>query len=91
MPKKKEMKETDCCETHDEHECCCCCCPIGRIFCRCKEHHGEHEMPEFMGHFMSARKDILMGIREMIDWKIEKIDEKKSRMEKRRVKKVDIR
>jgi len=90
MPKKKTEKMEECCETHDENECCCC-CPIGRLFCKFDHHKKDMEMPEFVDHFMSARKEILMGIREMIDWKIEKIDEKKSRMEKRKVKKVNIR
>lgn len=89
MAKKKEMDMEECCAPHDEHECCCCCCPIGRLFCRCGHHH-DFEMPDFMMHFMSARKEILMGIRDMLEWKIQKIDEKQARHEKRKMKKVDI-
>ena len=90
MPKKTMKKDIEeCgCDEH-EHECTCC-CPIGKFFCHADEHMNQKEMPEFVEHFMTAKKEMLMGVRDMIDWKIEKIEKRSARIGKRRVKKVDI-
>jgi hypothetical protein len=81
MPKKATSKKQECtCDT---------CCPLGRFFSRFEEHNHK-DMPEFMNHFMNAHKEVLMGLREMIDWKIEKIEKKTKKRESKRVQRVEI-
>jgi len=79
------MDECEC----DEHEHMHCQCPMCKFFAHFE--HGHHgEPPEFVDHFMTAHKEVLLGLREMIDWKIDKLEKRRKRMTKRRVKKVEI-
>ena len=64
-------------------------CPIAKFFRHLEESH-DSEKPEFAKHFMKANKEFLLGVRELIDWKIEKIDKMTADKPSKRVKRVKI-
>jgi hypothetical protein len=67
----------------------CYVCPVGKFF-EMFEEKTHSEPPEFMEHFFNAHKEILLGFREVIDWRIEKLEKKAKRKGARRVKRVNI-
>ena len=81
MPKKKTEKKND-----DKYRCYCPLCKFMEML----EEKRDKEKPEFVKHFFNAHKEVLLGLREMIDWKIEKIEEKAKPKGSKRVKKVEI-